>query len=167
MSIQETARSFYLNHALQTVRGAELEKITFMNSLTSSGYAKVVNALKSERQDSIVRDVIGRSVAANNSMEDYDNYVSGLVKIAVVRWKSHCMQFNTGDFVTQLSVLHQWEEESLQDTAFIVMHSLEILDKNPGMFLSRKYIDTPFETMFPVIYAWQQGRNRSPTKYRT
>ena len=163
MSIQETARSFYLRHALQTVRGAELEKVRFMNSLTGEGYATVMNALKSERQDSIVRDIIGRSVAANHSMEDYDNYVAVLVKIAVVRWKSHCLQFNTGGNVTQLSVLHQWEEESLQDTAFIVMHSLEILDEDPKMFLSRKYMDTPFEIMFPVIHAWQEGRNRGPT----
>jgi hypothetical protein len=163
MSIQETARSFYLHHALQTVRDAELEKIKFMNALTSVGYAKVLDALKSEKQESIVRDIIGRSVAANNSMNDYNNYVARLVNIAVVRWKSNCLQFNTGGLVTQLSVLQQWEAESLQDTAFIVMHSLELLDKDPKMFLSRKYIDTPFEIMFPVIHAWQEGRNRSHT----
>jgi hypothetical protein len=159
MEVEKTARLFYLNYALQTVRAAELEKSDFLNSLTSIGYAKVMEALKSEKQESIIRDIIGRS-AAVKSMENYDSYVYPLVKIAVVRWKGHCLQFNTGDFVTEISVLHQWTDDSLQDLAFIVLHSLQILDDDPGMFTSRKYIDTPFQNLFPAIHAWQQRRDR-------
>ena len=158
MAIQ-TARSFYLTVALDAVKCAEVEKDSFINSLSSIGYAKVMDSLRGEKQNSLVRDIVGRS-ALLKSMEDYDHVVCPLVKIAVVQWKSHCLQFNTGLLVTELSILHQWMEESLQDIAFIVMQSLDVLEGLPENFQSSDYIANPFEKMFPWIHAWQMSRNR-------
>lgn len=153
------SREDYLK-TLQNVRLIENELVLYLNALTPFNYLTVHDALQHEKHVSVIRYIIGQT-SWPTFMEDYENVMYPRLLKAVLVWKEHCEPFHTSSLVTERTVLEQWEEESIQNMAFVAMTSFNIeMKTTTGVEPDSVGVRLKFSRTFPKIAEWQQEHAR-------